>query len=155
MFSVRAPLSNRSIVAPVLAAAPAPVPAPRPMHGKLILIVDDEIAIVDGMRALLSAWGCVVAADSSGDKALAALGELARYPDLIIADYRLQGNETGFDVIRRVREELGMPLPAILITGTTAAELSDAVWEPDCDLLYKPVLPNALQAMMTRKLRLA
>jgi signal transduction histidine kinase len=152
VFGLRVPLGD----AHAATAAPAeqPVVASPLAQGKLILVVDDETPILDGMHALLSTWGCEVVTGASGDEALDALGELERYPDLIIADYRLQRKETGIDVIRRVREELGVLLPAILITGTTTGDLASAVENIGCDLLYKPVLPQELQATIAGKLGL-
>jgi signal transduction histidine kinase/ActR/RegA family two-component response regulator len=142
-FSVRVPLGRKPRQA---VACTAPVAAADPLAGRLILVVDDEVAIIEGMQAALSAWGYAVATGSSAETALAALGELERYPDLVVADYRLQGTETGLDVIARIRGELGFAVPAILITGTIADdELQQGVATIGCEVLHKPVIAQDLR----------
>lgn len=148
VFRVRVPLGHAApATIAVLDAAPSSV-----VQDKLVLVIDDEAAILEGMQALLSAWGCAVAVAPSGDAALAALGNLERYPDLIVADHRLCDSETGTQVIARIRAELGIAVPAILITGTTVFGLADEVARIDCELLHKPVVPRELQAMLARML---
>jgi signal transduction histidine kinase len=150
VFSVCVPLGSPG------AAHPETIPPVAPFapgaQGKLVLVVDDELPILDGMRALLQAWGCDVVAGVSGDAALDALGEQSRYPDLIVADYRLQNGETGTQVIARLRAELGSAIPAILVTGTTASELAAEVARADCHLLHKPVAPHELRELIAQKL---
>jgi signal transduction histidine kinase/ActR/RegA family two-component response regulator len=142
-FSLRVPLGRKPLQG--LSRA-APANAAEPVAGKLILVIDDEIAIIEGMQAALSAWGCEVATGTSAEAALAALGEVERYPDLMVADYRLQGTETGLDAIARVRRELGFPVPAVLITGTTADdELQAGAAAIGCEILHKPVIAQDLR----------
>ena len=43
-------------------------------------------------------------------------------PLAIICDYRLRGEENGIDVIRLIQSEYNQNLPAMLITGDTAAD---------------------------------
>lgn len=133
----------------------APV-APRggaDVSGKLIVVVDDEEAIVDGMKTLLTGWGIDVIGSLTGDDVIDAVHVKERMPDLIIADYRLAGGALGTDVIKRLRSELDPEIPAIVITGTTAPE---RVSEPDAeryDLLTKPVQPEKLREAISQKLQ--
>ncbi len=71
----------------------------RPLSGAVIAVIDDEPAVVDGMRACLAQWGAMVVGAASADDIMGALGDAGRYPDLIIADYRLAGGELGTAVI--------------------------------------------------------
>jgi hypothetical protein len=63
--------------------------------GALIAVIDDELTVVEGMRAWLAQSGAVVVGAGSGKDMLTALGEHGRYPDLIVADYRLGGGALG------------------------------------------------------------
>jgi CheY-like chemotaxis protein len=83
---------------------------------------------------------------------LAALGEAEAYPDLLIADYRLAHDELGTEVIARLRRELGLPLPALLISGDSCAATLDALRSSGVDFLLKPVLPDELKAEAERLL---
>ena len=78
--------------------------------GSRVLAIDNEPAILDGMRTLLTGWGCAVhhrAADRGG-----ARGDRRRRwpPEVIIADYHLdEGN--GLEVIARLRRRIAAELP--------------------------------------------
>ena len=138
-------------------SAPAPLafaPSEQPplLAGAQVAVIDDELAVVDGMRALYSAWGADVVAATSGDDLLAALGETGRYPDLIVADYRLTRGEFGSDVVARLRDELGLPIPAVLISGDLSVSAQRDMRRLDCEVLVKPVLPGELRAVSVKLL---
>jgi CheY-like chemotaxis protein len=94
------------------------------------------------MRTLLEEWGCKVLLASGIDEALAALR--GAKPDLIIADHRLRGSETGIALLQRAREAAG-ELPALLITGDTAPEVLVHAQRMGLMLLHKPVQEQALR----------
>ncbi len=76
----------------------APRPATVPLAGLTVLAVDNEPAIVDGMRVLVGSWGCALHTAGSLSEALAlVLGGQVR-PDVIVADYHLDQG-TGLDLI--------------------------------------------------------
>lgn len=120
---------------------------------RLIVVIDDEAAIVDGMRVLLQGWGAKVIGSSIGDDVVAAVERHGRMPDLIIADYRLGAGIVGTAVIERLRQELDPEIPAILVTGSIAP---DHILEAEAqrfDLLLKPVQSARLRTMIDAKLR--
>jgi signal transduction histidine kinase len=134
--------------------APAALPRPEsPLAGALIAVIDDESAVVGGMRALFAGWGAVVIGAASGDGILAALGEARRYPDLVIVDYRLARGELGTDVVARMRAELGMPLPAALISGDTSPVTLSVMRASGFEVLSKPVLARDLRMIAERLLK--
>ena len=144
-------------VAPKSSSAPAPLDIASGEHppllaGAQVAVIDDELAVVDGMRALYSAWGADVVAAASGDDLLAALGETGRYPDLIVADYRLARGELGSDVVARLRDELGLPIPAVLISGDLSVATQRVMKASDCEVLVKPVLPGELRTLSAKLL---
>lgn len=124
----------------------------RSLAGALIAVVDDESAIVDAMRVWFAQWGARVCGGGSGSDVLAALGELGRYPDLIVADYRLAGDALGTDAVSLLRTELGQPIPTVLISGDASAEAFAAMRSTAPDVLLKPVLPGELRSLAERLL---
>ncbi|MCC7327345.1 MAG: hybrid sensor histidine kinase/response regulator [Burkholderiales bacterium] len=119
------------------------------IHGALVAIVDDDPSAVDAMTALFETWGASVAGGSDAQELLAALGQVERYPDLVVADLRLARGETGIDVVARLRDELGVTVPALLVSGDTGpAALRDARLAGML-LLGKPVVPAVLHATAT------
>jgi two-component system, sensor histidine kinase len=120
--------------------------------GKLVVLVDDEALVLDGIGGMLRQWGCEVVAASSCDSALAALAKGQR-PDLIISDFRLGDGQSGIDAIARLREKLGPTVPAFLISGDTAPERLREARASGHHLLHKPVRPMRLRAMVSQLLQ--
>ena len=138
-----------------MAATPIPpgaAPGSLPLAGVQVAVIDDEQIVVEGMRALYSAWGAEVVAGTTGDALLAAMGEAGRCPDLIVADYRLAGGELGTEVVARLRHELGVPIPALLISGDSSPAAVKVMRESRCEVMLKPVLPGELRARSLRLL---
>ncbi len=121
-----------------------------PLAGACVAVVDDQEIVLQGMHALLGAWGATVIGATSCEAMLAALGEAQAYPDLIIADYRIAHDEFGTEVVARLRHELGLPIPALLISGDSSAATLDTLRRSGMDFLLKPVLPEELKAHACR-----
>ena len=153
-FSVWVPLvTQRRESAPEAPIATAAIADP--VAGKLIVVVDDDTLVLDGMHGLLASWGCQVVNEVSEGAVLARLAQRGQKPDLIISDYRLAGGKTGIDAIGRLRGALGGAIPAFLVSGDTAPErLRDAA-ASGFHLLHKPVSPMALRAILNRLLSTA
>jgi DNA-binding NtrC family response regulator len=115
-------------------------------------VIDDELTVVEGMRAWLAQSGAVVVGAGSGKDMLTALGEHGRYPDLIVADYRLGGGALGTDAVALLRHELGLQIPAMLISGDSSTEAISAMREASLHVLLKPVLPQELHLLVERLL---
>jgi CheY-like chemotaxis protein len=132
------------------AATPAIVdPAP----GKLVVVIDDDPLVLEGMSGVLRSWGCSVIAGDSAEAVMAGIGAGRRMPDLIISDYRLAGGGTGIDAVRSMREKFNAEIPAFLISGDTAPERLRDASDHGLHLLHKPVPPMRLRAMLNQLLR--
>ncbi len=113
-------------------------------QGQLILCIDNEVQIVEGMASLLEGWGyeVITALDIQG--ALARIG--ARRPDLYVVDYHLDNNTTGLEVLAQLTKEA--PAPGIVITADYTEEVALAVQQAGYVLLKKPVKPLALRSVI-------
>ena len=123
-----------------------------PVRGKLVLVIDDDALVIDGMRGVLQSWGCRVLAANSEAAALSQVS-LQTPPDLIISDYRLANGKSGIEAIEHVRGALGSAPPAFLISGDTAPERLREASDSGYHLLHKPVPPMRLRAMLSQLLR--
>ena len=147
MFSVLAPLAATGTVKP-FAPTVAEVHGSR-LAGLTVLCIDNDAAILEGMRVLLSGWNChVITADSSAE-ALTALALLERKPDIVLADYHLD-HETGMQAIVAIRAVVGGQIPALLITADNSVELQRQARDAGYSLLRKPVKIAALRAALTQ-----
>jgi signal transduction histidine kinase/ActR/RegA family two-component response regulator len=114
---------------------------------RLILCIDNDAAILDGMARLLSQWGCEVKVATDRKSALAAVRKSGRAPDAILADYHLD-RETGLDVVRALRDRFGANLPALLVTADRSPRLRTEAERRRVAILNKPVKPAALRALL-------
>jgi signal transduction histidine kinase/CheY-like chemotaxis protein len=124
-----------------------------PARDKLIVVIDDDALVLDGMRGLLQGWGCRVVTADSSDGALAGLANHQEQPNLVISDYFLANGTTGVDVIERLRAAFAGPIPAFLISGDTTRERLRDADARGLPLLHKPVSPMALRSMVNQLLR--
>jgi len=118
------------------------------LRGAQVLIVDDDSLVREGLAGLMEQWGCKVLTAGTGGQALAALDQLPEPLDAVLCDCRLPRDETGSDVIRKLRERVGTGLPAALITGDTAPERLHEARQSGIPLLHKPVQPARLRALL-------
>lgn len=124
---------------------PSDAPAQlKPLPGVRALVIDDDPHIRLAMTELLSGWQCDCRAAESERDALACLP--AFRPNLIVADYRLRGNRDGLQAMAALRKQLGEAVPAIVITGDTAADRLRSVHASGTVLLHKPVVAAELHA---------
>jgi len=114
----------------------------------LVLLVDDEPAILRGMAELFDNWNIDLVTAHSADEAEHWLDSVGRPPDVIVSDYRLPDGD-GIDVVMRLRHRYGHDLPAILITGDTAPETIQRIGQAGFPLLHKPLRPAKLRALLT------
>lgn len=128
-------------------AAPRNAPAGQ-LAGLRLLVIDNEPTILDGMKRLLEGWGCTVATAAGQDEGLQSL-RTDGTPDVVIADYHLDhGN--GLTAISTMRERLGGPLPAILLTADRSPQVREAAAALEVHLLNKPLKPGALRALLAQ-----
>ena len=108
------------------------------------------------MYGLLNRWGAAPAVASNLDEALAEMnrlhGERGQWPALLLVDYHLDRRVTGLEVIEAVRARAGESIPAAIVTADHSAEVADRVRSAGHKLLYKPVKPAALRALINRSL---
>jgi signal transduction histidine kinase/CheY-like chemotaxis protein len=146
VFAVSVPRGRREEFVP--AEADGQIFVDRDVANSLILLVDDEADVRDSMLALLGKWRCEVIAAESCTQMLEKLVTVQRMPDLIVSDYRLQGEENGIDVVARLREEFNAQVPALLITGDTGMEQLREAEESGLYVLHKPLNPSRLRALI-------
>jgi signal transduction histidine kinase len=146
MFAVSVPRGRREEFVP--GEADGQIVVDRDVANSLILVVDDEPDVRDSMLALLGKWRCEVIAAKSCAEMLEKLVSVQRMPDLIVADFRLQGEESGIEVVARLREEFNAQVPALLITGDTGIEQLREAEESGLHVLHKPLNPSRLRALI-------
>ncbi len=107
-----------------------------------VLVIDDEEAIRTGMATLLGEMGfdAGVAASTREAEALAKHFD----PALVLADFRLSGDDDGLKAIEALRRRWP-GLPALLISGDTAPDRLLQARDAGIPLLHKPVTAAQLR----------
>ncbi len=151
VFSVTVPRGAEEDCIPI--DAPPETTTPFDLAHALVLVIDDEAAVQDGMAAVLRRWGCDVLTAGSGQEMLAKLVGVLKQPDVIVSDYRLRGNENGIQVVELLRSEFNVDIPALLVTGDTAPDRLRDAEASGLPILHKPVNPARLRTLIANLLR--
>jgi signal transduction histidine kinase len=154
VFSLEVPVGKAPRSAPEAAPGVVKLPLGLTLEGRFIVVVEDEIAVREGLVVLLQAWGArVVSFDTIAGVEAWLAAPTAEPPDLMLVDYRLPQARTGIDALVAIRARWAdRKLPAIVITGSSLGGHEDEAVTHDYHLLIKPVLPNKLRAMIAFKL---
>jgi len=145
MFSVTAPIAKAvNHTAAVTSATPL---SKTPISGTLIVCIENDPAILDGMRTLLNAWDAEVIAVTDPEAAIEAIERTGGRVTGLLVDYHLdRGN--GVAAIRDIRRRFGEAIPAILITADRSPHVRAAAREENIAVLNKPVKPASLRALL-------
>jgi len=144
MFEIVVPLANETPPP----GEPPPEDAASAGAALDVLVIDDDPLVLQGMAMLLEIRGHrPIVADSAGEALFKLRG---RIPDLIVADYRLRDGQTGIEAIEIIRSNLGIAVPAILVSGDTLPARLREAKSSGLHLLHKPLDPDELDAQIKR-----
>jgi len=146
-----------SILAPATSAAGLQPELSTPNHASgqtiglartRVLVIDNDKRVIDAMVNLLSRWECEAhtAHDLNDIEDLVTNGDCR--PGIVLADYHLDFGALGTQAIERVRAAFDPHLPAIIITADRSDEINTAARQLNCEVLYKPIRPAELRALM-------
>ncbi len=148
LFAVRLPRRPRAAPLP---QASAPIPGALPaLERAVMLCIDNEPSVLDGMRTLLEGWGCRVLVAAGLGQALAFSPAEIGSVDLMIVDYHLDAEADGLRCIEALRRHFAASAPAMLVTADRSEAVKAAARAQGLHLLNKPVKPAALRALVTR-----
>jgi Na+/proline symporter/signal transduction histidine kinase len=129
------------------AAVTSETPLSTPLSGALVACIENDPAILDGMKTLLTAWDAEVIAVTDPEAAIEALESAGRPVTGLLVDYHLdRGN--GLAAIREIRRRFGDNVPAILITADRSPQVRAAARDDNIVVLNKPVKPASLRALL-------
>ena len=135
LFALELPLGGN-----VAERAPARPPQ-RPLR---IALVDDSATVRNALVYALRDVGHEVVGAATRRELLARLA--GRAPDIVISDYRLTGQKTGFEVISAVRNAFGAEIPALIVTGDTDPKVLRRMTGKGVRVQHKPIDLDVLNA---------
>ena len=119
----------------------------------IVMVIENDTDVLYGTTQWLEHWGASVLPAGSIDEARRFVTDTGMPPDIILADYQLDGTETGIGAIAQIRAMTETHVPAILVT----ADRSDAVRrlgeQNDVTVMTKPAELSRLRALIGWKIR--
>jgi two-component system, sensor histidine kinase len=119
-----------------------------------VVVIDNDAAVRDAMRALLERWGCnarLLSGLAAVEKLIA--DEPSFYPDIILADFHLDNGDCGLSAVAALRAGRSAAIPAVVITADHSSDVAGKVDAAGCEILRKPVKPAELRALVTHLVR--
>ena len=150
-FSLKLPYKENIPAAPITKYAyrGTDKPSGARLANSKILVIENDLAALQALEALLTQWGCNLRLASSTQETLSALNSDGNWePDLIIADQHLNNNERGTSIIRIVRQLIGRRVPAVVVTADPSERLWKMADQGRLEVMQKPIKPAQLRALM-------
>jgi DNA-binding NtrC family response regulator len=108
----------------------------RTSKAKKVLVVDDEPAVLSTYRLILEQSGYDTIAAATSREAIQAIGE--HDFDLILSDFSLEQQHTGFEVIEAAKKK-NDDVPCCILTGYATLETADQAEARGIGIMYKPI----------------
>jgi len=140
------------------AAQPAPEVPSRQTHAHhsvknaIIMVVENDPAVAEGMERMLEAWGAAPVVAASEQDARAQIRALGMIPDAFLVDYHLDDKKNGLDLIENLRAEHG-PIWAILLTADQSPALDQKAHSRGVFIRRKPLDIDELRELIAGMLR--
>ncbi len=113
------------------------------LHGKYVLLIDDDVLIRRSIMALLDCYGVLHDEYGSLVALKENLADLERSPDVLLCDYRLPNGKTAFDVMALLAT-VWPGVPELVVTGDAEAASELARHQDMFAVLNKPVTADEL-----------
>lgn len=122
------------------------------LAGLRVLCVDDEISILEASSQLLKRWECEVFTAKNVDEWRAFLAEDASF-DVVLADYQLNDEMTGLDILRQMQNRGDGKFCGIVVSAEHAETIRQAVRDSGFLFLPKPIEPSVLRSILTESMK--
>ncbi|MDO9255916.1 MAG: ATP-binding protein [Bacteroidales bacterium] len=151
-FSVYAPIAYNTVITELVENNTDNIPGRlNVLHGKYIVVVDDEPDLLNGLIAFIEKLGCFVNGADSVQNFRKIIDESERIPDMVITDFRLKDGETALDVINVLKEVLDweVKIPIMIVTGELVLDEAIKNLGIHTDIYRKPIEFDSLQKKMS------
>ena len=119
----------------------------RDLEGLRVLCLDNDPLVREGMEQLLLTMGAKVSVAGDREKLLRKL-TVSERPHILLADYHLDGGDTGIKAVRAAFQETGWSLPCIIISADDSDVVRDRAKAVGFRFLAKPVNAARMRALI-------
>lgn len=117
--------------------------------GLKVFVIDNDNEVLTAMTALLSSWQCEVYNCKRLEQAL----NIPFEPAVLLADYQLDNDETGLEVMQALQRKFNKNIAGVLISADPRESTEEKAKELGFYFLRKPLKPAALRALLRRIIR--
>ena len=122
------------------------------LTGTNIMFIEDDKIVGEATTELLASWGCTVKWATSSQNSIELVTRVGFEPDIILADYRLPGDQDGLRVATALQLAIGKAVPVIIVTGESDLGKISALSDLGYSVLRKPVRPAKLRSLINHHL---
>ncbi|WP_371228162.1 PAS-domain containing protein [Roseovarius sp. 2305UL8-3] len=128
---------------------PVDMPTPRgiSLDHNIAVLIENDADLRAAMTITLENWGLDVLPCASQPEAEEILREIDVAPDVIVADYQLDNDVLGTDVISALRAAHGH-VPACIVTANRSPDLHSVCDALSAALFHKPINPDELLSFL-------
>ncbi|WP_300057203.1 PAS-domain containing protein [uncultured Roseobacter sp.] len=119
----------------------------------IALVIENDADVLYGATQWLELRGASVLPARSTQEALTHVADLGMPPDIILADYQLDGDDTGVQATQDIRAATQANVPAILITADRSDSVRRLGTQNDMSVLTKPAELSRLLPLIDWKIR--
>jgi len=130
--------------------APSLVP-PTSLTGARIALIENDKAALEALARLFHGWDANAFAARDHLSLVRLLGTTWS-PDVVVADFHLDGGACGLDTVEWLRSVHGHDIPAVITTADHSSEVEARVRAARCELVHKPLKPAQLRALLAHLL---
>ncbi|MGQ8363998.1 hybrid sensor histidine kinase/response regulator [Glaciecola sp. 1036] len=109
-----------------------------------IMVLENDESVITALTALLTEWGCNI----SVARQKREIQVIPENIDFIIADYHLDNDENGVDLIEHIRYCANKPIKAILSSADRSDSIRDLASTHNLAYLPKPIKGPALKRLL-------
>ena len=136
-------ISGFDMVSPAeVVAVKQPSTEDRIAEGANVFVLDDDPETLAATRLLLEKWGYRADGSQNWQDLMRAR------PDVVVCDFEISPEKTGFDVLADYAAVSGNEVSAIMVSGHGSDDLREAAKRRDLPLLMKPVRPVQLRSAL-------
>ena len=113
-----------------------------------VVVLDNDPLMLKALSSQLNEWGCQVLTAKDEKSLHQQVSELAGKPRLIIADYHLDDQQNGVDVVLQLLEQHNWQLPCVICSADPSEQVRQHTSHANFHFLRKPIKPLALKRLI-------
>jgi len=113
-----------------------------------ILVIDNEQLVLTAMTEQLQQWGCDVIPATNESELEQYLRNNKVSPQLIVADYHLDNDENGVDLVNKLKSQHGWHSPCVICSADPSESVRQHTSDNGFHFLRKPVKALALKRII-------